>query len=75
MAPQSQNLHSMEHLWMHLKRKLAEYEAEPNGMIEIRERAEAEWNKIPRQVCMDLIESMPRYIAAELKARGGYTKY
>jgi transposase len=73
--PQSPDLNPIEHLWMHLKRKLAGYDTEPRGMIELWERIEAEWNKIPRQVCVDLIESMPRRIAAVLKAKGGYTKY
>jgi hypothetical protein len=44
-------------------------------MLELWERVEAEWDKIPPQVYMDLIESMPRRIAAVLKAKGGYTKY
>ena len=44
-------------------------------MIELWERVEAEWNKILQQVCMDLVENMPRRIAAVLKAKGGYTKY
>jgi hypothetical protein len=73
--PQSPDLNPIEHLWVHLKRGLGEYDDEPNGMLELWERVETEWNKIPQQVCMDLIESMPRRIAAVLKARGGYTKY
>jgi hypothetical protein len=72
---QSPDLNPIEHLWIHLKKKLAEYETEPNGMLELWERVQAEWNKIPKEVCMGLIESMPRHIAALLKAKGGYTKY
>jgi len=34
---------------------------------------EAEWNKIPSQICIDLITSMSRRVAAVLKAKGGYT--
>jgi transposase len=73
--PQSPDLNPIEHLWAHLKRRLAEYDTEPSGMIELWERVQVEWNKIPQQVCMDLIESMPRRIAAVLKAKGGNTKY
>ena len=72
---QSPDLNPIEHLWVYLKKRLAEYKTEPSGMLELWEQVEAEWNKIPVQVCMDLIESMPRRIAAVLKARGGYTKY
>ena len=36
---------------------------------------EAEWDKIPAELCQNLIESMPRRVSAELKAKGGHTKY
>jgi hypothetical protein len=72
---QSPDLNPIEHLWWHLKRRLNEYETEPNGIQELWERVEKEWNAIPTQICLDLIESMPRRIAAVSKARGGYTTY
>jgi len=53
----------------------APYEADPYSIHELWERVEVEWNKIPLQTCIDLIESMPRRVAAVLKAKGGYTKY
>jgi hypothetical protein len=34
-----------------------------------------EWEKIPKEVCQNLIESMPRRVAAVLRAKGGHTKY
>ncbi len=72
---QSPDLNPIEHLWTHLKVKLGEYERPPGGMIELWERTEKEWNKIDAVVCQNLIESMPRRVAAVLKAKGGYTKY
>src|SRR5271163_1868619 len=69
------DLNSIENLWAYLKRKLDEYESEPSGMIELWEQVDAEWNKVPSQVCMGLIESMPKRIVAVLKAKGQYTKY
>jgi hypothetical protein len=71
----SPDLNPIEHLWRHLKRQLAAYETEVTEIDELWERVEIEWEKIPKQVCIDLIESMPRRIAAVLKAKGGYTKY
>ncbi len=68
-------MNPIEHLWFYLKRKLAAYEREPNGILELWDRVDNEWNKIPPQVCINLIESMPRHIGAVLKAKGGYTKY
>ena len=46
-----------------------------SGMLELWERVETEWEKIPAEVCQNLIESMPRRIEAVLKAKGGHTKY
>jgi transposase len=72
---QSPDLNPIEHLWEHLKRQLNRYETEPAGMCELWERVQAEWDKIPVEVCMNLIESMPRRVSAVLKAKGGYTKH
>ena len=72
---QSPDLNPIEHLWEHLKRQLAKYEVEPKSIHELWTRVEAEWEKIPKEVCVDLIKSMPRRVAAVLKAKGGYTKY
>ena len=72
---QSPDLNPIEHLWSHLKRRLGEYERAPGGVLELWERVEQEWNKIPASVCQGLIESMPRRVEAVLKAKGGHTKY
>src|SRR3954468_10077690 len=64
---QSPDLNLMEHLWEHLKRKLAEYKTEPSGILELWERVEVEWDKITTDVYINLIESMPRCIIAVLK--------
>jgi hypothetical protein len=72
---QSPDLNPIEHLLVHLKRKLTGYKTEPSGILELWERVDAEWNKISTEVCMALIESMPRRVDAVLKAKGGYTKY
>jgi hypothetical protein len=37
-------------------------------MHELWERVEAEWETIPAQVCVELVESMPLRIAAVLEA-------
>jgi hypothetical protein len=72
---QSPDLNPIEHLWSHLKRRLNAYPTQPKSIKELWERAEEEWEKIPKEVCLDLINSMPRRVAAVLKAKGGYTKY
>ena len=72
---QSPDLNPIEHLWGHLKRRLADYPEPPKGILELWERAEKEWNEIRKEVCQNLIEIMPRSIEAVLRAKGGYTKY
>ena len=72
---QSPDLNPIEHLWTHLKKKLSQYEEPPNGMLELWECVQKEWDAIEPEVCQNLIESMPRRIKALLRARGGYTKY
>ena len=62
-------------LWHYLKRRLEQYEKPPGGIQELWERIEVEWEKIDAAVCQNLIESMPRRVAAVIKAKGGYTKY
>jgi DDE superfamily endonuclease/Transposase len=71
---QSPDLNPIEHLWNHLKRKLGEYERPPGGILELWERVQEEWEKIEPEVCQKLIESMPRRIAAVIKAKGSYIK-
>ncbi len=68
---QSPDLNPIEHLWCHLKKKLGEYE----GILELWDRVQKEWDQIEPAVCQNLIESMARRVEAALKAKGGYTKY
>lgn len=72
---QSPDLNPIEHLWHILKMRLAEYENPPKGIQELWERVQVEWEKIPKEECLNLINSMPRRIQAVLRAKGGHTKY
>ena len=72
---QSPDLNPIEHLWHHLKWQLNAYEVPPAGIHELWERVQVEWDKIPKEVCRNLIESMPRRIEAVIKAKGAQTKY
>jgi hypothetical protein len=74
--PQSPDLNPIENVWWELKRRrLNSYETDPSGMIELWERVQDVWNSIPPEICLGLIESMPKRIEEVLKAKGGYTKY
>src|SRR5262249_22255094 len=72
---QSADLNPIEHLWWYLKRRLDEYEEPPKSLTELWECCQVDWDKITKETCQNLIESMPRRVAAILKAKGGYTKY
>ena len=73
---QSPDLNPIEHLWRELKIKLnTEYSSPPGGVEELWRRVQEQWESIPKQTVIDLIESMPDRVAAVLKAKGGYTKY
>lgn len=73
--PQSPDLNPIEHLWALLKKRLNQYERPSNGMIELWERIQTEWNKIDKEACVKLIESMPNRINSVLKAKGMWTDY
>jgi len=72
---QSPDLSPIENQWVHLKRELAKYQTALKGVWEIWERVVEVWNNIPPEVCQNLIESMPRWLEAVIKAKGGHTKY
>ncbi|KIJ21311.1 hypothetical protein PAXINDRAFT_63604 [Paxillus involutus ATCC 200175] len=52
---QSSDLNPIEYAWGYLKRRLAEHRHPSNGMEQLWERIEVEWNKIPAVMCHGLI--------------------
>lgn len=72
---QSPDINPIEHLWNHLKWHLATYETDPKSQKELWEHVQKEWDEIPVEECRNFIRSMPRRLAAIIKAKGGYTKY
>lgn len=71
----SPDLNPIEHLWHHLKIKLALYENKARSIHELWERCDREWNSFTPELCNKYIESMPSRIKAVIKARGGHTRY
>ena len=71
----SLDLNPIEHLWYHLKERLATYEAIPSNLKELWERVQNELDKITSDTCRELIASMPARIAEVIQRRGGYTSY
>ena len=71
----SPNLNPIENLWSILKRRLLQYEEQPDGILELWSRIEDVWEPITQSECQKLIESMPKRIKAVYNARGGRTNY
>jgi hypothetical protein len=72
---QSPDLNPIEHLWHHLKLKLAAYETKAKSVRELWERCDREWNRFTAEDSQKYIESMPARVQAVLVAKGGHTRY
>src|SRR5262249_46342936 len=72
---QSPDLNPIEHLWHHLKLKLALYERKAQSIRELWERCDREWNLFTHEQCRKYIDSMPARVQAVRKAKGGHTHY
>ena len=72
---QSPDLNPIEHLWHHLKLKLANYEQKATSIHQLWERCDKEWNSFTPEICCNYIKSMPDRVRAVLVAKGAQTKY
>jgi len=72
---QSPDLNPIEHLWHHLKVRLATYEKKAKSVHELWERCDKEWNSITPDTCRKYINTMPARVKAVIKAKGGNTKF
>lgn len=70
---QSPDLNPIEHLWGVIKKEIKGKCA--TNKKNLMEAIKEVWEGIPFTVTRDLVHSMPRRIAAVLKAKGGPTKY
>lgn len=74
--PQSPDLNPIEHVWSMLKKRLNKMETPPKGAKDLQEKVEHIWNyEIKETEVKNLIDSMPRRVAAVIKAKGYWTKY
>jgi transposase len=73
---QSPDLNPIENMWSLLKRRLNDFESAPKGMEDLNERVTKVWyEQISPEECRKVIDSMPKRIAACIKAKGRWTKY
>jgi hypothetical protein len=72
---QSPDLNSIEHIWDHLKLKLAYSDTKAKGTHELWDRVLVEWETFSLETCRRYCESMPARVQAVLAAKGKHTKY
>ncbi|KAK2575431.1 hypothetical protein KPH14_000807 [Odynerus spinipes] len=70
---QSPDLNPIEHLWSEIKRQIGKHKK--SNKTQLLQILQEEWNKIPHDYIMRLIESMPRRCSAVIAAKGMATKY
>lgn len=62
---QSPDLNPIENLWDHLKRRLANYETPADSIYQLWQRTEAEWEKIPSSICVNLVNYATTYSSCD----------
>lgn len=72
---QSPDLNPIENCWSYLKSKVYSNDKQANGLHELWERVEKEWEAISEDYITKLYESMPNRMRACIKAKGYWTKY
>jgi hypothetical protein len=74
-APQSPDMNIIEPVWGHLKHRVQTCECTPQNKDELWEVLEEEWYKIDLAFIKKLYESIPEWVAALHRAKGGHTHY
>ena len=71
----SPDMNPIEHIWDDMGRALRDRDVQPTNLDELTVALREEWDALPLEKINNLIDSMPRRIAALLRARGGHTRY
>ena len=72
--PQSPNLNPIENVWKVLKNNIQEF-YHPRSISEMQHCLKLPWDDFPRQVLLNLIESMPESMQAVIDADRGLTPW
>ena len=72
---QSPDMYPIENAWAELERRLRARPTAPKTKNELFNALQEEWSAIPDAYFKELVQSMPRRVAAAVAARGASTKY
>jgi len=72
---QSPDMNTIENAWAELERRLRARPTAPKTKDELFNALQEEWSAIPDAYFKELVQSMPRRVAAVVAARGASTKY
>ena len=70
---QSPDLNPIENVWSHIKAELDKLSITSKAMLRI--EIQQIWRNIEAAYLENLIDSMPRRVAAVIRSRGGFTNY
>lgn len=73
--PKSPDMNIIEHIWDALQRDVQKRSPPPRTLSELWTALQDSWCQLDPALLQTLIESMPRRVAALLRARGGPTRY
>lgn len=72
-VPNSPDLNPIEDLWLHLKKQVRK--RKPRSKQDLKLFLQEEWQKIPLDICQQLISTMSTRVKDVYKAKGGVTKW
>lgn len=71
----SPDTNPIEHLWDALGRAVSSRDPQPSTLAQLGQFLQEEWDNLGPRTLENLVESMPRRMAAIVKAKGGHTRY
>ena len=74
-STQSPDLNPIEHLWDELERQVRAHQPLPKNRKDLWQILQEEWSNIEISKCQNLVNSMPRQVAAVIDSKGNPTRY
>lgn len=69
----SPDLNPIENLWGWMKAKIYKTNPRPTSLPQLKDRIQEIWQSIPRELCIKLIDGMPRRVDEVIRQKGWYT--